>query len=500
MRVCHLGAPLALALTACGGGNRSAAPIVTPPPERDAALSLEAQSLPLDTAQSAHLQMRTRWAISPEVDRTIQNGGLSFYLSAALSPAEEPALEAEASTQIPYPLNPTGPQLSAWWLHLMSKTTTPFRDVMAMFWHDHFALSHGKFNTENRHLVRGYVQRLRRQGMGNFRTLVADMLSDGAMQVWLDGVASSTTTPNENLARELLERFTLGVDNGYTQRDIQEAARALTGFKYEPYGAVLQVVFAPDQHDGSDKTIFGRTGPFDPASLVDLIFAERDPAKFIARKLFEHFCYPEAPQQVVDDLAAVLRSNGYELRPTLDVLLRSRAFYSAKSRRSHVKAPLEAAIGFLRALDLPFEPVLLDLILTELGHRPADPPDVGGWPDGDAWLTPGGLSLRARLLHAIAADRENQNRLGVNLLRLLPLASQRTPVTAVTALAARLGLELDETDIATYAEYLNTRTRTIEGELHTSADPFRFDLNDHVTERLRGLLFLLSQHPSYLLR
>lgn len=489
----------AAALAGCSGGKRPAT-VIAPPPEPDAATSLTAQPLPLTADQRAHLQMRTRWAVSPELDRTIASSGPDFYLRTILEPVDEPALEAEAAATIPYPLHPTGPQISVWWVHLMSKTVTPFRDVMAMFWHDHFAVSHAKFGNTTRHLVHTYAKTLRREALGNFRRLVHAMIQDGAMQVWLDGVASTAQAPNENLARELFERFTLGVGNGYTATDIAESARALTGYTLVPYATAQTVQFDASRHDAGSKTVFGMPGTYDAQALVELIFSQRDPATFVARRLFEHFCYPDAPQQVVADLAAVLREHDYAIQPTLRVLLRSRAFYSAKSRRSHIKTPLESAVGFLRATELAFEPAILDLILNESGYRPAEPPDVGGWPEGETWLTAGSLALRGRLLHAIATDREPQARRGTDLLRLLPLASERNPTSAVQSLAARLDLTLDADDVATYATYLDTRTFVQGEELMTERDPFRFERREHVSERLRGLLFLLSQHPSFLLR
>ena len=256
----------------------------------------------------------------------------------------------------------------------------------------------------------------------------------------------------------------------------------------------------PPFHDERSKTIFGRTGNFGFREVVDLVVAERPVAEFICKRLFEHFCYADAPPEVVAHLAAVLRSNDYNLTPVLRTILRSRAFFSARSRESHLKSPVEQCVGLLRTTRLALQLPVVDYLLTLQGQRPLAPPDVGGWPEDDGWLAAGSLVLRSQFAHALATSRQYQAQRGTSIESLLPPASERTANAVVMALADRLGLVLAPDEIATYEQYLNTRAVEQGTELLLENDPFRGDDQMHLGERVRGLLFLLAQHPSYLLR
>jgi len=466
-------------------------------------VSLEPQPEPLDADQQTHFLLRTQWAVTAADRRDLSEAGLEAFLDRILDPPAEPDVEAEAAQHITYPMHPSGQDLALWWLKLMTRTRHPFRDAMAFFWHDHFATSQVKFaQATTMYMLREHVQTLRSLALGNLRLLLHAMVSDPAMQVWLDGVTSTREQPNENLAREFFERFALGLDRGYTQEDIVATARAFTGYRLLPSRSVpvRTVVFDPALHDPGPKTIFGRTDAFGLDAVVDLTIAERDVAGFIARRLFEHFCYRDAPDAVVAELAAVLRDHRYELRPTLATLLRSRAFFSAASRRSQVKSPVEAAVGLLRATELPIPVSVLDYVLTAQGQRPTEPPDVGGWPADTAWLEPSGLILRSGLAHALAVDRVYQAERGADIARLLPGGAATTAAEAVAALAERLSVVVAPEETAIYVDYLDTRATLAGGALQTTREPFDAGNPQHIAERLRGLLFLLTQHPTFLLR
>jgi uncharacterized protein (DUF1800 family) len=486
----------ALLLWACGG---SSPPAPATPPEA----SLEPEPGPLDAQQVTHLLRRTQWTTGAYALQDSLLAGLDDYLGELLDPARRDlATEAVALSLIADPDHPTANELVQWWLHLMVNSRVPFREVMAFFWHDHFATSVERFDRFGRYLVKAQIEKLRWLGTGDLRQLLYFMLTDPAMLIWLNGVDNTREQVNENLAREFYERFTLGVDNGYTQTDIQETARALTGYRLmRDQGAeVDRVVFDPNRADTSQKTIFGRTGNHGFHEVVDLVLAERPVAEFICKRLFEHFCYPNAPPEVVAQLAAMLRTSNYHIAPVLYTILRSRAFFAGKSQQSHVKSPVEMGVGLLRTTRLALPLPIVDYLLASQGQRPLAPPDVGGWPDDDEWLGAGSLVLRSQFAHALATSRSYQAQHGTLIDWLLPAVPERTANAVVKALADRLGLVLTPDEIVTYEQYLDTRAVEEGTELQLQHDPFRGDYPPHVSERVRGLLFLLAQHPSYLLR
>jgi uncharacterized protein (DUF1800 family) len=423
-------------------------------------------------------------------------------VDALLHPEEEPEVDAIADRHLPYRSFPMPREMVGWWMELMLRSRHPFRDVMALFWHDHFATSFTAFDSASMHMLLQQIEKLRALGMGNVRTLLRTMTADPAMLVWLDAVDSTAAEPNENLARELFELFALGVDNGYTQADIVEAARALTGYRLtmDPATGLARVVFDVARHDGGVKTIFGHSGRFGLLDLVDLTIDQRPVAEFLCRRLFEHFCYAPAPDELVVRLATILREGDYELRPVLRVLLRSRAFFADASRRAHVKNPIEAAVGMLRDTGLAHPMTSIDYFVSAAGQRLFAPPSVAGWPTGADWLTATTLLARRNLLHAISVGRRYQTQQGTPIEALLPPPAERTAGAVIAALADRLGLSLGDEDRAIYAAYLDTRATLRDGNLETSPDPFVGDHPEHVSERVRGLLFLLTQHPAYFLR
>ncbi|MBK8098952.1 MAG: DUF1800 domain-containing protein [Planctomycetes bacterium] len=488
-------------LAACGGSGAGGSPL--PAPLEPAESSLLPEPGPLDGRQLAHLVGRTQWATDAQSRESTVADGIDAYLDRILDPSRRDAdTEAAALGLIAYLDQPTASELVQWWLHIMVNTREPFREVMAFYWHDHFATSVDAFDRYRRHLLRDQIQKLRLLGLGDLRQLLYAMLTDPAMLIWLNGVDNTREVINENLAREFYERFALGVDNGYTQTDVRETARALTGYRLvrDNVNELDRVVFDPGRADTEPKTIFGRTGNFGFAEVVDLVVAERPVAEFVCRQLFEHFCYSPAPAEVVAQLAARLRNANYQLRPVLRVILRSRAFFAAKSLGSHLKSPVETGVGLLRSTGLALSLPITDFLLATQGQRPLAPPNVGGWGDDDEWLATGSLMFRSQLAHALATNRNQQSNRGAPFESLLPPVSARTANAVVRALADRLGLELTPEEIATYEEYLDTAASEEGTELRRQRDPFRGDNAAHVSERARGLLFLLTQHPSYLLR
>jgi uncharacterized protein (DUF1800 family) len=455
-----------------------------------------------------------------DLDR-LRQVGLGAFVSEMLAfpvdtPAEQSAfnelVNRNAQGVVTDPANLVGgfptPTMSArWWERLMMETDAPFQETLAFFWHDHFGVSASVLSTSNYYYVVDHVNLLRRRGNGNLRTLLLDVSRDPAMLVFLNGVENTRRAPNENFAREFWEIYTLGADNGYAQADITTAARAWTGYRERQDPAVAPAVrnivaFDTNRQDRTAITVFGQTIPAKAAgdasdnyaAVVDITLANRPVAEFVSRKLFEYFVYLDPPQTLVDDMAAYLRSQDYEIAPFVDRLLRCEAFWSAEARSGLVKSPLEFTVGFLRSTGLLVTPANLDASLNSLTQRPCLPPTVAGWPSGDLWVFSAGMLDRINFVDLCIEDRVRQASVGINVANILPPVPQRTADAVVDTLSALLRIELTAAERTRMVDYLNTTA----GAGGTAvASPFDGSSQAQLDERVRGLLYVLAQHPTY---
>jgi uncharacterized protein (DUF1800 family) len=224
-------------------------------------------------------------------------------------------------------------------------------------------------------------QKLRTLKLGDFRTLAVAMLSDAAMLYWLDGASNSAKKANENLSREFMELFTLGHGNGYTEVDVREGARALTGWGIG-YGG--QTAVAWDQHDSNLKTVLGVTGNFDHTAFCDVVLSQPQSAAFVAGKLWRQLASDQEPSPAALGRLTTAYGPGADLKALTKAILLDPEFTA--STGTMVTAPIEWMVGVIRALKVPIDqPGLLDAILvalTVMRQRPFYPPDVNGWPHG----------------------------------------------------------------------------------------------------------------------
>lgn len=301
-----------------------------------------------------------------------------------------------------------GEELKAWWLAEMATTPGPLGERMVLFWHGHFTSSLRKVKSPA--LMAQQNQLLRRHALGNVRELLTDMLHDPALLLYLDNQQNRRQAPNENLARELFELFTLG-EGHYTEADIKEGARALTG-----YGArrgTGEFVFRRRQHDPGDKTIFGHTGPWDGDDLVDLLLDHPRTAIFLTEKLWMAFVSDTPDPTEVARLAGVLRNGGWEIRPWVRALLNSPSFRETSNRGRMPKSPVVLVVGTLRSLQLPPpEGEVLARVCRDLGQDVLDPPNVRGWPGGERWITSSTLLGRRQLLRRLGEEAATRARGG----------------------------------------------------------------------------------------
>ena len=284
----------------------------------------------------------------------------------------------------------------AWLLLRMLRSEHQVREKAALFWHGHFATSLAKVRDLG-WMLRQYRLFLD-HGLGRFGTLLDAVAKDPAMIRWLDNETNRKGSANENYAREVLELFTLGEGN-YTERDIQEAARAFTGWH------ILQerFHFARSLHDKGEKTVLGQTGHWGGGDIQRIALEQPACGRFLAGKLLRFYVMPEPDRAVVDDLGDWMRAHDYDLGATLELVFGSRLFYSDAARRSLVKGPIDFTVGAARALAVK-KPNMKAAVpaLRAMGQDLLSPPNVKGWPGHRAWINTATWLVRVRAARALA--------------------------------------------------------------------------------------------------
>lgn len=293
--------------------------------------------------------------------------------------------------------------LTLWWLDRMVSAEHQLHEKLTFFWHGHWATSAHKVRSVR--LLLTQQQTLYRLAGGGFGALVHAMIRDPALIWWLDGQRNTARAPNENLARELMELFTLGIGN-YSETDVRESAKALTGWRVDPTRGTATI--DPARRDPGPKTILGRTAAFDADGLADLLVAHEATARFIPARLWFRFATGEpCPADVQDRLSAAFGA-GRDITAALRAVFTDPAF--GATRGQLVKQPVEWAVGAMRQLGVrpgvldPVEGRRLIQLLTALGQILFVPPSVGGWPSGAAWLTTAAAQVRLRAADLLATN------------------------------------------------------------------------------------------------
>ncbi|HZV77694.1 MAG TPA: DUF1800 domain-containing protein [Candidatus Babeliales bacterium] len=312
--------------------------------------------------------------------------------------------------------------LQLWWLNRMLTTQAPLQEKMTLYFHGHFT------SRSTRRFPRiTYDQNalFRQWATGNLRELTRAVSKDAAMLIYLNGASNVAAHPNENYARELMELFTLGVDN-YTEQDVRESARAWTGWRVTRSTATVR--FVPSQHDYGTKTFLGRTGDFDGDDIVDIIFSQAQCARFFAASLLNWFVYNDPEPELVERVGTLLQEHNFELTPVLAAILGSNLFFSERAYRALVKSPVEFVIGTYKTLGLPAVDKAVLPALVQMGQHLFYPPNVAGWPGGENWLTSGTMIARQNFLTRLLGSQTLE---ASPWLRGLPM----TPKSAARELA-----------------------------------------------------------------
>jgi len=281
-------------------------------------------------------------------------------------------------------------ELRGWWLQRMAKGPRPFQEKMTLFWHGHFATSFEK--VRDSYYMWRQNELFRRSATGNWRDLLIEAGKDPAMLVWLDQAQSRKDHPNENFAREVMELFALG-EGHYTEKDITEAARALTGWSLDQ--EQQKFVWRPAIHDNGDKTVLGRSGNLDGDDFLGQIVAQPQSAIFITAKLWNFFAGEMPSPELNAALADFFRRSGNNFKPLMRVMFSVEEFYSPSIIRNEIKSPVQWLIGSVRMLECELPPPLVSTnLLRSLGQDIFAPPNVKGWDGGIAWITTNNLIAR----------------------------------------------------------------------------------------------------------
>ncbi len=288
--------------------------------------------------------------------------------------------------------------LKQWWAGEMLATPSPLTEHLVLFWHNHFVSEIKKVKWAGYMYAQNAL--FRRHALGNFAELLRRMAKGPAMLIYLDGRTNRKGRANENFAREILELFTLGEGRGYAEDDIVEAARAFTGWTVDPVSGAF--VFNRNLHDDGTKSFLGRRGPFTGDDIIDILLARPRVAEFITEALWREFVSAVPDPEQVRRLAAVFRASGYELRPLMKGLLMTPQFRAATNRGTMIKSPVDLVIGTMRVLGNPgIEPRNVTSFHRRLGQDLFQPPNVKGWPGGEAWVTTNTLPLRHQFLNRV---------------------------------------------------------------------------------------------------
>ncbi|MHB8469617.1 MAG: DUF1800 domain-containing protein [Gaiellaceae bacterium] len=337
---------------------------------------------PFGIAQAERLLWRAGFGPRPGDARALAAKGLDGAVDALLNPPGYVAT-GPAPTDRGLPIAPTDAagHDHLWWLDRMVRGNQPLIERMTLVWHDWFATSTQKVASQA--LMLNQNQTLRTGALGSFHDLLLSVTKDPAMLLWLDGVTNTNRAPNENYGREMMELFTLGWSNGYTETDVREQARSLTGWRttFVRGAGPADFSFVPGLHDDTTKTIFGQSGDFDWQDSCRLCVAHPNHPAYFVGKLWSYFV-PTPPDSTTQAGLVSLYTSGYGVQPVVRAILRHPDLYAGQRM---VKQPVVYTAGLLRALGRHVDGNIWTQLDSASGQRLFWPPDVAGW-DMTRWL------------------------------------------------------------------------------------------------------------------
>ena len=282
------------------------------------------------------------------------------------------------------------------WRDRMALSPAMLREKMALFWHGHFACRpRGPYLTQLQYNI------FHTHALGSFRDMLHAVSKDPAMVLFLNNAQNRKGSPNENFAREVMELFTMGRGN-YTEKDIQEVARAFTGWSANREG---DFIFRKGQHDFEEKTIFGKTGKFEGEDVLDMLLDNRQTSRFLAGKIYREFVNDKEDPEIVAALAKSFYESNYDIGQLMRTIFTSDWFFAEKNMGTRIKSPLEYIVGMMRTTHLSFtNPKSFKVLQRLLGQELFRPPNVAGWPGGRNWIDSTTLLIRLKLPDYMFSD------------------------------------------------------------------------------------------------
>ncbi|MEI7509746.1 MAG: DUF1800 domain-containing protein [Flavobacterium sp.] len=270
-------------------------------------------------------------------------------------------------------------ELKSWWIDKMRTDAFPLREKMVCFWHNHFVSTSQKVKVN--YWIYQHNMILRENAFGNFKDLTKKIIKSNAMIRYLDNIDNKKGNYNENLSRELLELFTLGIGN-YTESDIKNGARALAGLSYGEDEAVYRRFI----EDNSDKAYFGKTGNWKVDDLVDILFEQKNIPYLITKKILKWFVYDNPSETIVTYYGDYFRKVNFEIQPLLTKIFVEE--YAKNNSGSKIKDPLVYILQLIDELQIKdTESKMIAFFLKQQGMELFNQVNVKGWDGGNSWLT-----------------------------------------------------------------------------------------------------------------
>jgi uncharacterized protein (DUF1800 family) len=361
---------------------------------------------PWTLAQAGHLYRRAAFGANwGQLQRALSNGP-QRTLDDLLSPQAD--TEAFNRTYDEYEASATSTNdLRAWWLRRMILTPYPLLEKMTLFWHSYFATNGTQVKSAR--LMGEHIRLLRREALGSFGSLLQGISQDPAVLIWLGADANRKALPNENFVRPLIETFTTGPGRS-TEKDIQEASRAFTGW----FVLRDELRYIPREHDNGIKHFLGREGDFTRDDVVKILLEQPATHQRLVRKLYQWLISEtrEPDQDLIMPLAESFAKD-YNVSTLVETMLRSNLFFSPMAYRQRVKCPVEFALGIVKGLDGMVSTTQLAQDLAGLGQNLYHPPTVKGWAGARHWLNSatmtGRYNLASALLHGSGPYEDKLN-------------------------------------------------------------------------------------------
>ncbi|HKD75901.1 MAG TPA: DUF1800 domain-containing protein, partial [Ktedonobacterales bacterium] len=339
-------------------------------------------------ARADEIQQYSQLGVSGAIERLLNYTQVSDDIDSRLS-----SLNLNLSTI---------PDSQRWWLLRMLYSQRPLQEKMTLFWHGLLTSSYTKVGGKAGY---GFMVKqntfLRDHALDKYDTILLGITQDPAMMNWLDLRLDRKNSPNENYARELMELFTMGVSSGYTQTDVHDSARALTGFTLSRDGTVT---YNPAQHDNGQKTLLGHTGDLSYHDVISIVAGHPATGPFLSKRLFQFFVHENPSTAELQPMVDAYYHSGHSIMEVMRAMFNSPAFFAPAAYRSRIKSPAEFVVGAIRQLDLETQGQGLSTAMTQMGQTIFDPPNVAGWPGdqaSDNWMSTSTWLARVNFINAI---------------------------------------------------------------------------------------------------